>query len=504
MTEILLPMFVALPLLAAGFCAIFASRQNLTRTVLFGWLAANVVGGIYLVSATSDGTVYSPQVGDWPAGISIPLIVDTFSALVLMFAAGLILICTAFAFLSGTGLNRLFATLVLVLSAGVNGALLTGDLFNLFIFIEVMLLPSYGLMILAKKGMGTKQSVTGSRIYVSFNLLASSLLLAGIGFVYGAAGSVHMGELAGAAQESPYVAAAAALCLAALSMKAAVVPMHGWLSRTYPMTSPAMTALFSALHTKIAIYGIYRLYAVVYDGDSRHLWIGIVVFSATMLVGVLGAVGEKDMRSILAFHMVSQIGYILLGLALFTPLGLAAGIFYLIHNMVVKMSLFLSAGAIESRFGTGRLDSLKERIGPEPLLAIAFGISALSLAGLPPFSGFFAKYSLVSAAVDQGQWAAVVIALVTSILTLLSMLKIFSTVFAPTVTGEKPLKPIGEGGVTTTLYRPTRVALAVPALVLTAATIILGFGAQWLMGLSEIAASGLVDTDRYVEVLMRW
>lgn len=501
MIEQILTLFVALPLLASGVSAALLSRPRLTTALLLAGLAVNVVGGIALVVATAGGDVYSPRVGDWPPGISIPFIVDAFSALMILVSGALILVSVVFALLSGTGRNRLFATLVFALTAGVNGALMTGDLFNLFIFIEVMLIPSYGLLVLAKRDEGTVESVTGSRIYVTFNLFASTLLLAGIGFVYGTAGSVHLGELAGAARESPHAAAAAAICLAALSMKAAVVPVHGWLSRSYPSTSPAMTALFSALHTKIAVYAIYRLYAVVYDGDPRHLWIGIVVFTATMLVGVLGAVGEKRMRSILAFHMVSQIGYILLGLALFTPLGLAAGIFYLIHNMIVKMSLFLSAGAIETRFGTDDLDDLRGRIGKEPVLALAFGVAALSLAGLPPFSGFFAKLSLVSAAVDEAQWAVVAIALVTSLLTLMSMLKIFNTVFSPSFTGEEPAEPIGGGGVA--VYRPTSLRLAAPALLLAAATVALGLGAQGLMALSETAADGLIDTTRYVEALMQ-
>ncbi|AZN30692.1 monovalent cation/H+ antiporter subunit D family protein [Flaviflexus salsibiostraticola] len=503
MIDQLLTMFVALPLLGAGISAVLSRRPRATLTLLISVLVLNAVGGILLVSGTAGGEVYAPRVGDWPAGISIPFILDAFSALMIMVSGGLILIAVVFALLSGTGRHRLFPTLIFALTAGVNGALLTGDLFNLFIFIEVMLIPSYGLLVLARRDKGTSRSVTGSRIYVSFNLFASSLLLAGIGFVYGTAGSVHLGELAGAAQESPHVAAATALCLAALSMKAAVVPVHGWLSRSYPTTSPAMTALFSALHTKIAIYGIYRLYAVVYDGDTRHLWIGIVVFSATMLVGVLGAVGEDRMRSILAFHMVSQIGYILIGLALFTPLGLAAGIFYLIHNMIVKMSLFLSAGAIESRFGTDRLDDLRGRIGREPVLAVAFGVAAFSLAGLPPFSGFAAKLSLVWAAVDQAQWAVVAIALVTSLLTLMSMLKIFNAVFAPTFTGADPQEPLGDGGAAVRVYRPTSLGLAAPAVVLAAATLVLGLGAQALLGLAEVAADGLVDTTRYVEALMR-
>ncbi|GMA32993.1 proton-conducting transporter membrane subunit [Litorihabitans aurantiacus] len=267
------------------------------------------------------------------------------------------------------------------------------------------------------------------RLYVTVNLLTSTIFLAGVAFVYGVAGTVNLAELAGAAAESDAVAIATAVCLFALSIKAAVVPVHGWLARAYPATSPTVTAMFSGLHTKVAIYAIYRIYAVVFDGDERYLWIGVVAFSLTMAVGVLGAVGESTTRSILAFHMVSQIGYILMGVALFGPAGLTAGIFYLLHHMIVKASLFLSTGAIEVRYGTGALDRLGGMARREPWVAVAFFAAALSLAGLPPFSGFVAKLSLMVAGVEAGQVAAVVVMVVVSLVTLLSMLKIWRGVF---------------------------------------------------------------------------
>src|SRR5699024_3865077 len=154
------------------------------------------------------------------------------------------------------------------------------------------------------------------------------------------AGSVNIAVLADQAQHDPTVAIAGAVSMFALCIKASVVPVHGWLARAYPGTSPAVTALFSGLHTKVAIYAVYRMYSVVYGGDARFLWVGLVLFSLSMLIGVFGDVGAKTSRAILSFRMVSQIGYILLGVALFTELGLPAGIFYLLHHMIVRASLF--------------------------------------------------------------------------------------------------------------------------------------------------------------------
>ncbi|NJQ04632.1 monovalent cation/H+ antiporter subunit D family protein [Streptomyces lonarensis] len=509
MSPTLLPLLVGLPLAAAGLTALGRRGARWPSVVLMATLSLNLAAALWLLTTTRSGDVLAHGVGGWPGGISIPFVGDTLSALMLLVTCLLTLVCSAFALNTGLGAVRLFAPLVLTLTAGVNGALLTADIFNLFVFIEVMLLPSYGLLILARRGEGTLGSVLGSRLYVTFNLFVSTVFLAGVAFVYGTAGTVNLAELAGAARSSPLVAAATAVCLFALGMKAAVVPTHGWLARAYPSTSPAVTALFSGLHTKVAIYAIYRVYAVVFEGDQRYLWIGVVVFSATMAIGVLGAVGEDTMRSILAFHMVSQIGYILLGVALFTPAGLAAGIFYLLHHMIVKASLFLSTGAIEVRTGEGRLDRLKGFARREPLLAAAFLMAALSLAGLPPFSGFVAKLTLILAALDAGQVVAAVVAIVVSLVTLLSMLKIWNAVF---VSREEPdADPAGSGGsgggVAVSLRERTdvpRVGVlgSLPALVLAGITLSLGLGAELLLSLASTAAAGLIDTAPYVQAVL--
>lgn len=515
MNDMLLPLLVGIPLAGAGLTACSRRETRWPSIALLLVLAANLLAGAALVSATRDGTVIAHGVGGWIPGIAIPFVADTLSALMVTVTGLLVLVCVMFALAAETGRLRLFAPLVLVLTAGVNGALLTADIFNMFVFIEVMLLPSYGLLIIARRGQGTLTAVTGSRLYVTFNLFVSTVFLAGVALIYGTVGTVNLAELAGAAAESPLVAAATAVCLFALAMKAAVVPTHGWLARTYPSTSPAVTALFSGLHTKVAIYAIYRIYAMVFDGDERYLWIGVVLFTATMAVGVMGAVGEDTMRSILTFHMVSQIGYILLGVAFFTQAGLTAGIFYLLHHMIVKASLFLSTGAIETHYGTGRLEDLRGLVRREPLLAASFLVAALSLAGLPPFSGFLAKLTLILAAVEKGHYTVIAIALAVSLITLLSMLKIWNAIFvapprtdtdARTDTTAAP----DNGGATGTgqrllTARQTRVktTLVMPAMILATITLGLGLGGEVLLDLASTAADGLLDTTSYIDAVIR-
>lgn len=531
MSGALLPLFVALPLLVSAVLLIVGDRRVLHAAGLLGTLLLVIAGGVWLVTdfAGSGGAV-AHGVAQWPVGISIPFVADMFAALMLTVTGVLTLVCSWFAYASGRAATVYFAPLVLVLTAGVNGALLTVDLFNLFVFVEVMLLPSYGLFVLAARHRGTERQVMGARLYVTLNLLTSTIFLMGVGFIYGTAGTVNMAELAGRAATDGTVAISTAVCLFALAIKAAVVPIHGWLAVAYPATSPAITALFSGLHTKVASYAIYRIYAVVFDGDAHWLWIGVALCCLTMVAGVLGAVGEKTTRSILAFHMISQIGYILLGVALFTLAGLAAGIFYLLHHMIVKASLFLSTGAIEVRYMTGRIGALSGMATREPVIAVAFFVAALSLAGLPPFSGFVAKFSLILAAVDTGHVIAVIVMLAVSLITLLSMLKIWNGVFwgsaresslengggsgagggpaartAGSGAGAVP-EPApatrDDGAVATASGRRISAALAGPAVVTACLTLALGLGAEVLMGVSTTAAEGLLDTSTYVKAVM--
>ncbi|MBA0127394.1 monovalent cation/H+ antiporter subunit D family protein [Haloechinothrix sp. YIM 98757] len=496
MSPALLPLLVIVPLLSAALLAVARHVEVLRRAVLLGVSAFALVFGTVLCFTSWDGVVTAHAVGLWPSGIAIPFVADMFSALMITVTALLTLLCSMFAIVSGDDRRPYFSALVLMLSAGVYGALLTGDLFNLFVFIEVMLLPSYGLIAV----LGGRDRLPAGRLYVAMNLLTSTIFVAGVGLVYGTAGTVNIAELAGAAAESPAVAAAASVPLIALSVKAAVVPVHGWLTSTYPATSPALTALFSGLHTKVAVYAIYRIYAVVFDGGTAYTGLVLLVLSLTMLVGVFGAVGQESMRSILVFNMVSGIGYILLGVALFGPLGLMAGIFYLVHHMIVKASLLLSTGAVEVSYGTGRLGSVGGIARTEPLIAAAFMGSALSLAGIPPFSGFVGKVAIVKAAVDEQQIAIAVVAVVVSLFSLMSVLRIWRGVFwgrahedeVHAVSARRP-------GALLTHAPP---ALALPGLVLTVVTLGIGLGGQGLLVLSEQAAAGLLDVSGYIEAVI--
>lgn len=511
----MLPTFMWLPILVAALTVLTRRSPVLQRIMALTVHALALVGAIVSLIIVSDGSVIAEQVSDWAPGISIPFVVDTLAALMLAVASLMVLVCSVFAITTGDDADPYFHPLVLVLSAGVYGAFLTGDLFNLFVMIEVALIPSYVLLTRS----GRAAAMTAGRIYFGVNLLVSAVLLAGVGMVYGSAGTVQLGELAAAATESTAVALATGVVLLALGAKAALVPVHTWLPRSYPFASVAVSALLSGLLTKIGVYGCFRIYSVVYDGTGLEtVW--LIVLLATMIIGVFGALGESEMRSILSFHMTSQVGYIMLPLAFFGPLGMTAAVFYMIHHIIVKAALFLACGAVEHHAGTGKLSQLGGYFRRGPWLGVVFILAALSLVGVPPLSGFVAKMSLIRAALDAGQYIAAVSAIVVGLLTLLSMLKIWNGAFwgpdRETMRDGRRSIPVPVSDVTDPTAGRLRRGVArtagsagetipwrqvLPAVALVLCTIGLGLGAEVLVDLSSTAAEGLVDTSDYIEAV---
>jgi multicomponent Na+:H+ antiporter subunit D len=488
MTGWLLLLPVTVPLVAAGLLVLTPHRLFQRITALTVNLGVVVFSGVLIV-ATRDGSVVSENVGGWlHPGIPIMFVADAFSALMLAVTSVLVVLCLAYAYATSDATHRLFNPMVLAMVGGVYGAYLTADLFNLFVFLEVMLAPSYVLMVL----IGGRKRLAAGRVYLTTSLLASTIFLVGVGLIYGLAGTVNLGQLAGLAQQSAGVAVAGALVLIAMAVKAALVPVHGWLPRSYVHAGPAVTALFSGLLTKVGVYVIFRIYAVVYEGDPQYTWAVLAAAVLSMVVGVLGAVGEKTMRAILAFHMISQIGYMIIGPALFTAAALAAGIFYILHHVLVKAALLMTAGAVEITYGTGRIERLGGLVTRAPLLAVAFMIPAMSLAGIPPLSGFVAKLAVVRAAVMEEQFLLAGVAVVVGLLTLLSMIKIWNGAFWGH-NGDATWDDIPDQPVTR-----VRTALVAPALVLAAFSVILGLGGQALLEATETAANGLLDTSAYV------
>ncbi len=518
-----LPLVFAGPILAAAVAML--DRSGRVGRILGLMVPAGLaVAGAALAWATRDGQVVVAQVAGWPGGVAIPFVADLFSALLLGVFGLLVTACMVFARASGLTADPLVAPMVLVLTAGVAGAFLTADLFNLFVMIEVALLPSYVLMART----GGPRAVRAARLYLTVNLTASTLLLAGLAAVYGTAGTLNLAALAGRGSD-PLVATAVGIVLVALSVKAALVPVHTWLPATYPHAAPAITALFSGLLTKVGVYALIRVVTLVYEPGPTLTAVVVAVTAVTMVVGVLGALGEPTMRGVLTFHMVSQAGYVLVGLGLAGAVGLAAAVFYMVQYAAVKTALFLAVGAVEVRRRTGLIKELGGVAAEHRWATVAFLLGALSLTGLPPFSGFWGKLGILAAAVEAGSAVAFTTALVVSVGTMISMLKLGTGVFWGTRPAAPPdslevAVPLGVAAAPAGSQRPRTSAeldvpdrdarplvlrwarergwpagLVAPGLVLALLSLAVGLYPGPLLALAQTAGQVLADPTAYIE-----
>jgi multicomponent Na+:H+ antiporter subunit D len=341
-----------------------------------------------------------------------------------------------------------FQSVYLVLAAGVALSFLTGDLFNLFVAFELMLTASYVLLTLG----GRREQVRSGMTYVVISLVASTLFVTALALLYSATGTVNMAQLAQRIGELPsgVRSAFAVLLVVVFGIKAAMFPLFFWLPDSYPTAPSPISAVFAGLLTKVGIYAIIRTQTLLFPHDSRPAALLLVLAGATMVVGVLGAIAQDDFKRILSFDIVSQVGYMVMGLAFFTVAGLAAVVYYIVQHIVVKTTLFLTGGLIEHAGGSRRFTHIGNMVKTAPLLAVMFLVPGLSLAGVPPLSGFVAKLGLVDAGVASREYAIVAVSLAVSLLTLFLMIRIWSGVFwspaehAPT--GEGTASPSIGGG----------------------------------------------------------
>ena len=490
MSGVMLPLFMASGLAGAAL-AVVSPWRVLRDALALVIPALGTVAGIWLFATTAQHGTIAHSVGLFTGGVAIPFAADALSAVMIVAASIVAFASNWFALVVGETRARFYPALTLMLLGGVYGALLTADLFNLFVFIEVMLLPSYGLITMT----GSWSRLAGGRMFVLVNLLTSTVLLIGVSIVYGVIGTVNLAALAGAAKGNGPLTVAMGLVVLALSVKSGLFPVHTWLPRTYPGTSAAVMGLFSGLHTKVAVYALYRIYVVVFDLDQRWAWTIIIFCVVSMLVGSFAGLAEHAMRRIIAYQMVTGMPYIVVMLAFSADdptRAVAAGIVYMVHHMITVGSLVLTAGAIEETYGTdllSRLDGLARR---DPLVAAVFAMGAFSIVRFPPFSGLWGKVLVVTEIARAGDWHAwlvIAVIIVASFGALLSMIRLWREVFW----GGNVQLPDG-------LYVPLTKLAPGAALIVVSVGMFIAGGA--LIDAAMTAASGLLDVSGYQHAIL--
>jgi multicomponent Na+:H+ antiporter subunit D len=427
----LLVLPIVVPLSTAILLLLVAGRPVLQRAIAFGGSLLHLASAIVLFVRVEGAGIMVSQMGGWPAPFGITVVADLFSAM-LVVAVGIVgtaVTASAFAGVDPQRESFGYHALLQLLLMGVSGAFLTGDLFDLYVWFEVMLVASFVLMALNR----TSEQVAAAFKYVTMNLLASALFLTALGLLYGGAGTLNMADLAAIwpGRVSPTLdLVLATLFLIAFGIKSALFPLFFWLPASYHAPPAAVGAAFAGLLTKVGVYALIRVFTLLFAHTSPGVFTLMLGMSATtMVVGLVAALSQRDFRRILSFNLVAHIGYTTAALSLLTPAALAGSILYLVHHILVITNLFLVGGVLLRLRHTTALDGLGSLYREHPAVAAIAMVPVFSLAGVPPLSGFLGKLAIVRGAFDAGAYWVGGLVLVVGLLTLLSMSRLWADAF---------------------------------------------------------------------------
>jgi len=496
---IVLPIII--PLLFAVIMLFFWKNVKVHKALNVVASIFSLVVSIILISDVNASGIISLQVGSWQAPFGISLVADLLASIMVLITAVIGLAASIYSLGSMDEQREkfLYYPLLQFLLMGINGAFLTGDIFNLYVWFEVMLISSFVLLALG----GKREQLEGAIKYVTLNLLSSAIFLAAVGILYGIVGTLNMADLARKiplVEQKELVTVVSFLFMIAFGIKAAVFPLFFWLPASYHTPPIAISAIFAGLLTKVGVYALIRVFTLIFVQDTNFTHTVLLVIAGfTMLTGVLGAASQNDMRKILSFHIISQIGYMIMGLALFSPLAIAGAIFYIIHHIIVKTNLFLVSGIVDKMKGSFQLKKIGGLYKYYPLLGLLFLIPALSLAGIPPLSGFWAKFVVIKAGLEINQMFIVVVALIVGLLTLFSMTKIWNEAFWKD-------DPRGSENILvdsfSTVSISKKVLMLSPIIILALITIVIGFNAEPFFNIANNAATQLLNPSEYISKVL--
>jgi len=484
---------ILIPMLMGVILIFFKDSKTIQRVVSATSLGLMLVLSVYIAYTVYVEGIQTIELGGWPAPFGIVLVADLLSSSLVALSSLLALVCLFYAFqtFSPERERNYFHPFFMFLMVGVNGSFLTGDLFNLFVFFEVMLISSFILISMGSQRYQLRESLK----YVIINTVSSMFFIVAVAYIYGITGTLNMADLSvkiAELEQTGVISVVAVVFLFVFGTKSAIFPLYYWLPHSYYAPPAAVAALFGGLLTKVGVYSIMRTYTLIFPHDQTIFQILLIVGGLTMFIGVLGAVSQFDFKRILAIHIVSQVGYMIMGIGIFTPLAIAATFFFLVHNIIVKSALFLFAGVTEQITGTSHLKQMSGVLKTHPYVGWLFFITAISLAGIPPLTGFFGKFGLIIAGFEAGHYFVIAVSLVTGVLTLFSMFKIFMTSFWGEVKFPDPEgkdKKVGK--------------LLIPILPLVALTIILGLAAEPFMQFSLELAEQLMDPSEYINSVLK-
>jgi multicomponent Na+:H+ antiporter subunit D len=491
--EVLAPVLIPITYIALAL-VLRSKAVKQALAVIFSVL--NFLMALYLIFLAGREDILVSNIGSWPAPYGITMVADRFSALMLLVSSIVFLATTIYSVeaIDAKRKENGYYLITYGILAGVNGSFMAGDLFNLYVWFEVMLMGSF---ILVSFG-GERLQLAGAIKYLILNLISSFFFLAGIGILYGKMGSLNMADISikitQSAESLSALNPALVLFIVGFAIKGALFPFFFWLPASYHTPPPAVSALFAGLLTKVGVYALIRLYTLfLFQADSFWNPMIMVLGVLSMVVGVLTATSQTDFRKILSFHIISQVGYMVTGLAFFTVGGLAAAMFFLAYHMITKTNIFLVAGWVYRQNGTLEIKELGGILKQSPVWATIFFVSAFSLAGMPPLSGFAAKFLIIKSGVGSGNVVVAMIALFVGLFTLFSMVKIWIEVF---------WKPAPAGTVTRELtLQPDRLMMG-SSVFLAILIVAMGLFAAPVIEYCNEAAADLLDPEKYYSFIL--
>ncbi|MFD1336437.1 Na+/H+ antiporter subunit D [Oceanobacillus iheyensis] len=486
---IAMPMMI--PILVGILLIFFRHHIKLQRWSSLAAMIANIGITAYILHQIQQNGILRLDFGGWEPPFGILFVADSFSALLVLTTSIVAAICLVYAFSSTEKSyeQMFFYPFINFLVAGVNGSFLTGDLFNLYVCFEIMLLASYVLIAFG----GRKGQLRESIKYVIINVVSSWFFLIAIAYTYGALGTLNFAHLSVRIAEqgqSPMLTVVSIVFLTVFALKAGLL-LYFWLPGSYSVPPTAIAALFGALLTKVGIYAMFRVFTLLFYHEPHitHTIIGILA-GLTLVIGSIGAVAYKDVRLIASYNVVIAVGFILVGLAVATPTAMEGSIFYLIHDMIVKALLFLLAGTMIAVTGETRIDYMSGLIRNYPLLGWIFFIVTLALAGIPPLSGFIGKVLVGQGAVEAGAYILLALAFISSIFVLYSLMRVFLTSFwGETIISKEDKIPMKNGWI-------------IPCIILAAGSFILGIGVEPLTVYVKDAAEVLTNPQIYIDAVL--
>lgn len=485
---LVLPMI--LPIIVGIILVFIRPYRQLQRVLSLLTTIASASVAAYCLERVQRTGIMRFDFGGWLPPHGILFVGDSFALLLVLAACVVSSIILLYAFAT-TGIEvetMFFYPFYLFLLAGVNGSFLTGDLFNLFVCFEVMLLASYVLLTLGGRKTQLKEGIT----YVLINVLASWFFLLGIAYLYGSLGTLNLAHLAVRVAEvgqGPLLSLIGIIFLLVFSLKAGLL-LYFWLPGSYAAPPTAVAALFGALLTKVGIYALYRTFTLVFVHDPLIYQVIGVLAIVTMIGGCLGAIAYSDIRQIVAYNVIISVGFVLTGLAIATTTSFQGASYYLLHDMVSKALLFLLAGTIVYLTGRTKFHEISGLIRNYPLVGWLFFLAMLAIAGIPPLSGFIGKVYVGLGAVETGSYVLLAVAFLSSIGVLYSLLRIFLNSFW------------GETTISEDEQTPFNKALALPLVLLAVLIVGMGVGAEFLAPYIQDAANTLADPQQYIEAVI--